>query len=145
MGESLSELRIAAQADEATHWFDVATSSQVEYVERVIEIELPVLLRRCYTEISNGGFGPGYGITGLPGGHESSWGDLIESVVELRRLEDCEDGYLPLVDWGCGEFTCIDCDDDNLVVTLIDGEFHHEEISLETEPIRCIQSATSVI
>jgi hypothetical protein len=130
MDDLLPQLRAAAQADDSTQWYDVVSDSQVEYVESAIGIEFPALLKQCYTQISNGGFGPGYGITGLPGGHESSWGDLIETVEELRRHEDCEEAYLPLIDWGCGHFTCIDCDDEDMAVTLKDGDFHHEEFNL---------------
>lgn len=130
MLELIAKLRETASADKASQWFDVVSLDQIEYVEAVIDLRLPELLRQCYRKVSNGGFGPGYGITGLPGGHESSWGDLLQTVAEARKLDDCEDCWLPLIDWGCAQFLCVDCDDGDLIVTLMDGEFRHEDYNL---------------
>ena len=131
MDELIARIRQTAREDSDTKWFDVATPEQISYFEDVLDVELPALLKRCYTEISSGGFGPGYGVAGLPGGHETAWGDLIESVKELRLHEDCDDSLLPLIDWGCNEVTCVDSDD-GLVVTFLEGDFHQEDYTFET-------------
>ncbi|MCA9212044.1 MAG: hypothetical protein KDB27_03190 [Planctomycetales bacterium] len=101
MDAMIARLRDAARRDPNTQWFDVASPATIFFVEQSLDIELPKVLERCYTEVSNGGFGPSYGLTGLPGGHESSWGDLVKSTLELRKLDECEDGWLPLLDFGC--------------------------------------------
>lgn len=132
MDDLIAHIRQAARDDSNSRWFEVADDEQIDFVESVIDIQLPTLLRRCYSEISNGGFGPGHGITGLPGGHKSSWGDLIESAAELRALEDCEDSFLPLIDIGCAQMLCVDCDEDEMIVASIEGEFHHEKYNLTT-------------
>lgn len=139
MDNIIARLHDAAHNDPDSGWHDVVTTEHIAYVESVIDIELPKLLKRCYTEISNGGFGPAYGITGLPGGHESSWGDLIQTVAELRKLDECEDGWLPLIDWGCAQFLCVDCDNDDLIVTLYEGDFHQEGYSFQTVLERWVQ------
>ena len=132
MDNLIAQLRDAARTDPESRWFDTINDEHIAYVESVVDIELPILLKRCYTEISNGGFGPAYGITGLPGGHESSWGDLIQTVAALRESDDCEDGWLPLIDWGCAQFLCVDCDNDDLMVTLYNDDFHPEDYSFQT-------------
>lgn len=89
-----------------------------------------MILRRAYQEISNGGFGPGP-IVGLPGGYQSSWGDLIQTWEELQRDPKCEDGWLPVIDWGCAQFSIVDCEDDFQMISLYEGEFHSEDYSFE--------------
>lgn len=132
MDDLITQIREAARNNSDTPWFDVVTGEHITYVESVIGIEVPDLLKKCYTEVSNGGFGPGYGITGLPGGYESSWGDLIQAVAQLRKLEHCEERWLPLIDFGCAQMLCVDCDDDEMIVVSIEGDFHHEECDFTT-------------
>jgi hypothetical protein len=45
------------------------TISVVEATEKELGFRLPSLLSQLYTEVANGGFGPGYGIYGLEGGY----------------------------------------------------------------------------
>ena len=66
-------------------------------------LRLPRLLRQVYEQVGNGGFGPGYGLFGLP----TSAGDEKESAVGryrmLHRLQTDPPwplGLLPLCDWG---------------------------------------------
>jgi hypothetical protein len=126
MKNLLSRLKQAAHEDAKTIWSDVVSRAGVEYAEEVLRFTLPKILRQSYLEISNGGFGPGP-LIGLPGGHESSWGDLLKTSAEMRRDEECEEGWCPIIDWGCAQFSLIDCDNDYLIVTLYEGEFHCED------------------
>jgi hypothetical protein len=41
----------------------------VKAAENELDFRLPPLLSRLYTQVANGGFGPGYGIFGLEGGY----------------------------------------------------------------------------
>ncbi len=127
MKSLLSRLRQAAREDPTTAWFDVVSREGVNFAEDVFGFALPKILRRSYLELSNGGFGPGYHIIGLPGGQESSWGDLMESWAILSRDEEWEEGWLPIIDWGCAQVSIIDCDNDFLMVTLYEGEYHRED------------------
>jgi len=86
----IQQLRATAQADPKTNWYAVVSNDAIRVAESSLDVDFPQILTRCYTEISNGGFGPGYQLTGLPGGHESSWGDIAQTTIELRRHEDCE-------------------------------------------------------
>ena len=48
--------------------FPSATEEQLQETEEWLGFPLPPLLRLLYTRVANGGFGPGYGITGVIGG-----------------------------------------------------------------------------
>jgi hypothetical protein len=131
INQLIQQLRATAKADPKTNWYAVVSSDVIQFVESSLDVDFPQILTRCYTEISNGGFGPGYQLTGLPGGYESSWGDLLQTTLELRRHEDCEEEWLPLIDWGCGQFTVVDSSDAQ-IITLYDGDFHCESYNLFT-------------
>jgi len=47
-----------------------ATAEAVNAAEQAVGFPFPCLLRRLWTEVGNGGFGPGYGLLGLEGGPE---------------------------------------------------------------------------
>jgi hypothetical protein len=127
----IAKLLEAARADPATHWYEVVSGNAIAFVEATLDVTLPKILKHCYTRISNGGFGPGYQLTGLPGGHDSSWGDLLQTTFELRRHDDCEEEWVPLIDWGCAQFTIVDCTDAQ-IITLYNADFHCEDYTLDT-------------
>lgn len=90
-----------------------ATTAAVDGAERAIGYALHPFHRRLLTEVGNGGFGPGYGLVGLPGGISDVDG---RSLVELSRMLLLELSASPpfpvsfLCDWGCGVWGCIDCE-----------------------------------
>ncbi len=49
--------------------FPPVSALVLEASEARLEFRLPPLLRGLYTQVANGGFGPGYGILGLEGGY----------------------------------------------------------------------------
>jgi hypothetical protein len=87
------------------------TTAAVDEAERAIGYALHPFHRRLLTEVGNGGFGPGYGLVGLPGGISDVDG---RSLVELSRMLLLELNASPpfpvsfLCDWGCGVWGCID-------------------------------------
>ncbi|MCW2144540.1 hypothetical protein BXY51_009146 [Actinoplanes cyaneus] len=70
-----------------------AAPAAVAEAEELAGQSLPSLLRRLYLEVGNGGFGPGYGLLGLRGGHRAGG---------LDALTGLKGGVLILCDWGCG-------------------------------------------
>jgi hypothetical protein len=92
-----------------------APAEAVHEAETVIGYRLPPLLRRLYLEVGNGGFGPGYGILGLTGGHYDDTGR--GALALYRRVRDPATSYwsflpailLPVCQWGCGIYSFIDC------------------------------------
>ncbi|HEX5102249.1 MAG TPA: SMI1/KNR4 family protein [Pirellulaceae bacterium] len=114
----------------------IATPEQVHQTERSIGFALPPLLRSCYLEIANGGFGQGYGIIGVKGGHESDFGDVVSTYQELKSCVEYFGnkwlpGLLPFCAWGCNIFSCVSCHDERLpIFTFEEGKVWHEDYNL---------------
>jgi SMI1 / KNR4 family (SUKH-1) len=90
--------------------------AEMDKAESRFGFPLPPLLKRLYTDIGNGGFGPGYGLMGLINGFRDDIGDSALESYELRREADpAELGWhwpadlLPICTWGCAIYSCIDC------------------------------------
>jgi hypothetical protein len=110
-----------------------ATSAVIEASERAIGCALHPLHRRLLQEVGNGGFGPGDGLIGLPGGTLDGNG---RSIIELREVLwlDADTPLplpvVPLCDWGCAIYSCIDCETGAILTISEDGlkdtgrEFH---------------------
>lgn len=66
---------------------------QIQETEQQLGFPLPPLLRLLYTEIANGGFGPGLGIVGTPGGFRMTnprFDDPDLDIVQSYRQEISE-------------------------------------------------------
>src|SRR5262249_18916016 len=89
-----------------------ATFAIIDEAERALGFALYPFHRRLLDEVGNGGFGPGDGLIGLPGGSLDVDG---RSLVTLRQLLwlDAETPLplpvVPLCDWGDAIWSCIDC------------------------------------
>jgi hypothetical protein len=98
----------------------------VTAVERRLGFALPSLLRRIYLEVANGGFGPGYGLVGLSGGHACSFGTLADAHERLAHDPRAASGLPPdrLVLWqfGSTSFACVDASSPNAEVVWLDLE-----------------------
>jgi len=108
------------QSDMA-HWWRLpapANDAELAAAEARLGFPVPLVVRRIYTGIANGGFGPGYGLVGIGGGRTG--------FRRPGRAWYCEDEYqamrsnpqiqwplqlLPICDWGCGIYSCIDAAD----------------------------------
>jgi hypothetical protein len=88
--------------------FQVATSAQLADAERQIGLRLPDLLKRVYAEVGNGGFGPGGGLIGVEGGYPDANGRLLPASYGLLRADGWPEKLLPLWDWGCASWSCVD-------------------------------------
>ncbi|HEY6161363.1 MAG TPA: SMI1/KNR4 family protein [Bacteroidia bacterium] len=86
------------------------TLAQVQQTENELGFKFPELWVRIYTEIGNGGFGPGYGLYKL----EVAKKLYLEFMAEPEN--EWEKGTFPLCTWGCGIDSYVDCaDEDNSV------------------------------
>jgi len=90
-----------------------ASADAIEAAGREMGCHFHQLHGRLFKEVGNGGFGPGDGLIGIPGGSL----DVSErSAIELRRglFSDYEKlpmpSVVPLCDWGCGIWSCVDCE-----------------------------------
>lgn len=124
-----------------------ASANAIEAAERKMGCHLHQLHRRLFKEVGNGGFGPGDGLIGIPGGsldveqrsvielrqvlfsdHETPQGSgnsgaprrtgslLIKGMRGLARRFALATlspvamwSVVPLCDWGCGIWSCVDC------------------------------------
>jgi len=104
------------------------TDADLDAVAEGLATELPPAVRRLWGQVANGGFGPGYGILGLQGGFRSDLGDDAVSDYRARRLPPGPDepswkwpkGLLPICDWGCAIYSCVDLGSDTADVYRFD-------------------------
>jgi hypothetical protein len=82
-----------------------ASPAAVAEIETLVGSGLPSLLRRLYLEVGNGGFGPGYGMLGLAGGHTD---DGRHTATDLYRAGTFPAHLLPLCYWGCAIYSLLD-------------------------------------
>lgn len=88
--------------------FAPGTIEELDAAEAELGFALPVLLRRLYSEVGNGGFGPGAGLLGVKGGYTDLDGrTLAESYLALRA-QGWPMGVLPLCELGDGARSCVD-------------------------------------
>lgn len=102
-----------------------ATVEVIARAEEELGFRLPELVARLYCEVANGGFGPGYGLIGLPGGHFPNGQSIVEIYKEARAYVapdwNWPDGLLPICDWGCAILTCVDCKSENYQIVFSEG------------------------
>lgn len=94
----------------------VASPNQIREVERSLGFPLPALFKKLLQEVGNGGYGPGYGLLGTPGGFTDDQGDSFVSLYEVFTSKDPDDpawdwptGFVPICHWGCAIYSCVDC------------------------------------
>lgn len=120
--------------------FAPATKDQLQATEQALGFALPPLLRAVYTQVANGGFGPGEGLIGVQGGfvygqdqHYTTL-DRVEPprwatrLLDLRPHEFAADRplritlpphtwpahFVPLCYWGCGSDSYLDADSERV-------------------------------
>src|SRR5215472_3354144 len=93
-------------------------------VELEIGFKLPELLRTIYLRVGNGGFGPQYGIVGTRGGAKLDGRTLETLYKDMLKLERENSVWrwpkrlLPLANYGCGQWSCVDCEYKKLPMIL---------------------------
>jgi hypothetical protein len=85
-----------------------ASADAIEAAEREMGCRFHQLHARLFKEVGNGGFGPGNGLIGIP---EGSLHVEEPSMIELKQgLFSEHEKLVPLCDWGCGIWSCVDCE-----------------------------------
>jgi hypothetical protein len=103
-----------------------AALRELHIAERAIGFKLPELLRAIYLKVGNGGFGPEYGIVGTKGGAKLDECSLESCYQRMLRLEKENTVWrwprrlLPLASYGCGMWSCVDCEYKKLPMFLWD-------------------------
>jgi hypothetical protein len=90
-----------------------ASADAIEAAEKDMGCHFHQLHRRLFREVGNGGFGPGYGLIGIPEGsldvEERSMNELKQGLfLDHEKLQTSS--MVPLCDWGCGIWSCVDCE-----------------------------------
>jgi len=106
--------------------FPPVSVALIDKAEKALGFPIPPLLRACYSDLGNGGYGPANGIIGVEGGSTSDFGTLVEThdtlrsdVVSLKK--EWKTGLLPFCAWGANIFACIDCDDERHAIYCFDN------------------------
>jgi hypothetical protein len=104
--------------------FPPASGNEVAHVEAQLGFALPSLVRRLYLEVADGGFGPGYGL--FPAGSHASRDGQAETIVEAHAKLSADPRWsprlVPLCDWGCAIWSCLDCRSDDGAIVTVAGE-----------------------
>jgi hypothetical protein len=99
---------------------------RLQAAERVIGLKLPELLRAIYRKVGNGGFGPAYGIVGIKGGAKLDGYTLETCYEHMLKLENenalwrWPKHLVPVANYGCGMWSCVDCTYRKLPMVLWD-------------------------
>ena len=82
---------------------------------------LPPLLQALYTQVGDGGYGPGRGLEVLA---EGEW-SLVAHVEATRRTDQAEwpGRFIPLIAWGCLYRSWVDCSQPPYPVWFDDTDF----------------------
>jgi len=80
----------------------------VDRAEAALGVRFPLLMRRLYTEVGDGGFGPGDGILGLEGLAREHQSYAVELAVE-QEFGEWPDGLVPFCQLDQTLIACIDC------------------------------------
>jgi hypothetical protein len=93
-----------------------ASAAELAAAEARLGFPVPQVVRRVYGTIANGGFGPGYGLVGIGGGRtgfrSGHW--YCENEYQIMRAAPqirWPSQLLPVCDWGCRIYSCIDAAD----------------------------------
>lgn len=102
--------------------------------EAALGFDLPPLLKVLYGEIGNGGFGPGYGMLGLLNGATDDLRENAVAKLQALRVQTKEkDGVpwptnlLPICNWGCAIYSCIDCSSLTHDMVIFDPNPHEDQ------------------
>jgi hypothetical protein len=87
-----------------------ADPADVEKIEDDLGFKLPVLLKRIYVEIGDGGFGPGYGLYSLK--------TAVEIYLKSVSSDETKKGKFPICTWGCAKDSFIDVLNDKFPVMI---------------------------
>jgi hypothetical protein len=105
------------------------------------------LLTRLYTEVANGGFGPGYGFAGVDGcGTDERCNDIValhrgHSTDHWRRTwPRWPARVLRLAYLGCAMHACVDCGASGFPVLLFEPNASEEELGFANNLVPYEQS-----
>ena len=92
-----------------------ATAAQMAEAEASLKFALPGLLKDVYTQVGDGGWGPGGGLPPLA---------ALPTAYRARRQDNggrsWPERLLPVCEWGGGIVSCLDCAGESVRVIRVD-------------------------
>ena len=112
--------------------YPTVTDGDIEVTESRLGAELPLTLVQIYTEIGNGGFGPGYGLLGIRAElGEDRYNETIDDSYEYmvdtasdRGFDRWPDKIIPICNWGCDIYSFLDCSQPDYPVVVFNPDTH---------------------
>ncbi|WP_405921749.1 SMI1/KNR4 family protein [Streptomyces sp. NBC_00122] len=90
-----------------------SATGEIAHAEGILGFTLPPLLAALYTRVGDGGFGPEYGVLSL--------GQAVRTYGAQRASGwRWPAGVLPIADFGCAMYACVDCHSQTAQVLLFD-------------------------
>ncbi|MEL5957895.1 SMI1/KNR4 family protein [Streptomyces sp. CLV115] len=103
------------------------SAAELAGAERDLGFRLHPLLAALYRKAGNGGFGPADSVLPLRGGPDENWETSAVQAYQDRIPPEGADtwwswpkGVVPVLDWGCARFACVDCHSEDGTVLLFD-------------------------
>lgn len=127
------KLRVDLSSSRTPPLYPMATTAALDAAEDAIGSALPELLRRLFSEVENGGFGPGAGLVGVEGGHTDVDGRTLGASYAALRSRGWPEGVLPLCDLGDAAWSCLDGrSSDHRILTMNQGEVTQTTFTLSS-------------
>jgi hypothetical protein len=111
------------------------TAAKLDAAEKALGFAVPPILRRLYTEVGNGGFGPGYGLVGIDGcGTDEGRNDIValcrghSSDHWMKEFPRWPDRILRVAYFGCAMYAAVDCNDSQYPVYLFEPNSSEESL-----------------
>ncbi|MFD9271574.1 SMI1/KNR4 family protein [Streptomyces goshikiensis] len=103
------------------------SAAELATAQRKLGFRLHPLLAMLYRKVGNGGFGPGDSVLPLSGGPEADWEtSVVQGYLDRIPPEGSDtwwswpEGVVPVLDWGCAMFACVDCRSEDGTVLLFE-------------------------
>lgn len=135
-----------------------ATEEQLLRTEQELGFPLPPLLRAIYSQVANGGFGPGYGLLGALEGFDEA-GNIVDmyqyhtqrtQLIDLETFpHNWESGeplelsrqkwpryMLYLCDWNWAKVSCIDCTTERVFLVHMGKKRHANLLELQAPSLQ---------
>lgn len=102
----------AHAASEADELPPVVKQAEIDEAQTRLGFQIPSLLAAVYREVGNGEFGPNDGLLRLSGGSDGN--SMVDEYLARRASNVSSawawpEGVLPILDWGCAMYACVDC------------------------------------
>lgn len=119
--------RVAAKAAESERLQSPVSARALDQAEQMLGFRLHPLLAALYSKVGNGGFGPMDSLLPLSGGPNPNGEEAaVEGYLGRIPAADADTwwswpkGVLPVLDWGCAMFACVDCRSEDGTVLLFE-------------------------